>query len=106
MSKSPAGYRPIAVFGTYAAAPLARPCVGPSRPPTPLIAVETAASRLGMADPTLVGALPTLAQAARLLGAAEVADQAAQVARRLEGLVVEVAVVGAPTERISLGLMK
>jgi GTP-binding protein EngB required for normal cell division len=47
-----------------------------------------------MADPTLVGALSTLAQAARLLGVADIAEQATQVAVRLEGLVLEVAVVG------------
>jgi len=56
--------------------------------------LEAGGSHIGMADPTLTGALTTLAQAARLLGVAEVADQAAQVGRRLEGLVLEVAVVG------------
>jgi hypothetical protein len=56
--------------------------------------VEAAGSQVGMAGPTLTGALATLARAARLLGVAEVAGQAAQVAGRLEGLVLEVAVVG------------
>ena len=46
------------------------------------------------ADPTLSGALGTLAQAARLLGVADLAEQATQVMGRLEGLVLEVAVVG------------
>jgi GTP-binding protein EngB required for normal cell division len=56
--------------------------------------METAASPVGTADATLAGALATLARAARVLGVAGAAEQATQVAERLAGLELEVAVVG------------
>jgi GTP-binding protein EngB required for normal cell division len=46
------------------------------------------------ADPALARALDTLAEVAGRLGAAEVAEQVAEAAGRLQGLVLEVAVVG------------
>src|ERR671931_2633899 len=45
-------------------------------------------------SPSLVEALATLAEAARLLGAGELGEQAAEAAGRLQALDLEVAVVG------------
>ena len=55
--------------------------------------MATTTSQAGMADPTLTSALATLGRAARLLGVADLAEQATEVAGRLKGLVLEVAVV-------------
>ena len=56
--------------------------------------MQASVQAAGTVDPALARVLARLAEAAELLGGAEVRDQAAEVAGRLQDLRLEVAVVG------------